>query len=119
MTKTDEIWLKCMKACAKYWGCHQMPSRSYFIGKYQFPLCARCTGILLGYFTEAIFLVAGIKVSILISVFLVMPTFFDGLIQWKTSYESKNIIRISTGYFAGMGIISFIVEVAKILGGGA
>ena len=73
----------------------------------------------MGYLTEAIFLAAGIEFNILTSMFLVMPTFFDGLIQWKTPYESKNIIRISTGYLAGIGIISFIVEVVKFLCGGA
>ena len=26
-----------------------MPERSFFFGEYQFPLCARCTGVLVGY----------------------------------------------------------------------
>lgn len=31
-------------------GCHQRPDRSFFFRGRQFPLCARCTGVLLGYF---------------------------------------------------------------------
>ena len=29
-------------------GCHQREDRSFFIGKWQFPVCSRCTGILIG-----------------------------------------------------------------------
>ena len=30
-------------------GCHQMPERSFFWKEYQFPICARCTGLAVGY----------------------------------------------------------------------
>ena len=29
-------------------GCHQMPERSFFIRGKQFPVCARCTGVMIG-----------------------------------------------------------------------
>ncbi len=38
--------------------CHQMPTRSFFIDGYQSPLCARCTGMYLGFFIGLVFLVA-------------------------------------------------------------
>jgi len=36
--------------------CHQLPSHSYFFGKHQFPLCARCTGQYLGFWVTTSFL---------------------------------------------------------------
>ncbi|RGF93239.1 DUF2085 domain-containing protein [Ruminococcus sp. AM54-1NS] len=29
-------------------GCHQRPDRSFFFHGWQFPVCARCTGVLAG-----------------------------------------------------------------------
>ena len=29
-------------------GCHQLPERSFFFRQYQFPVCARCCGVLIG-----------------------------------------------------------------------
>ena len=43
-----KIWIKLMKMGAKL-GCHQMPERSFFYKGYQFPVCARCTGLMAGY----------------------------------------------------------------------
>ena len=31
-------------------GCHRMPERSFFFKGYQFPVCARCTGVAIGQF---------------------------------------------------------------------
>ena len=36
--------------------CHQMPDRSFFAHEHQYPLCARCTGMYLGFVTGVIFL---------------------------------------------------------------
>jgi len=43
-----EKWLKWMDF-GKRIGCHQKPERSFFIKGYQFPVCARCTGVIIGY----------------------------------------------------------------------
>ena len=43
-----EKWLKWMDF-GKRIGCHQKPERSFFINGYQFPVCARCTGVMIGY----------------------------------------------------------------------
>ena len=47
-SRRDQRWIFWMEFCGKYARCHQMPERSFFLGSYQFPLCARCTGIMLG-----------------------------------------------------------------------
>jgi uncharacterized membrane protein len=36
--------------------CHQLPDRSFFAHEHQYPLCARCTGIYLGFVTGVLFL---------------------------------------------------------------
>ena len=42
----DLIWMKLMKAGSRL-GCHQRADRSFSVGHYQFPVCARCMGILI------------------------------------------------------------------------
>src|SRR5512143_3341817 len=37
--------------------CHQLPDRSFFIHEHQTPLCARCTGMYLGFSIGLIFLI--------------------------------------------------------------
>ena len=32
----------------KKMGCHQIPERSFFFKGYQFPVCGRCTGVIIG-----------------------------------------------------------------------
>ena len=46
ITKKDRLWLWTMKF-GRVLGCHQKPERSFRLGAYQFPLCARCTGVML------------------------------------------------------------------------
>ena len=43
-----KLWIKLMEIGAMT-GCHQMPERSFFFKGYQFPVCERCTGLLIGY----------------------------------------------------------------------
>ena len=89
--------------------CHQKPERSFkFRGK-QFPICARCTGILIGLFL-------GIFVAIMfgtlrwwVILLFPLPGAIDGIIQQKTPYESNNILRLLTGVLMGIGIIYFFI----------
>lgn len=109
--KHTRRWIKSMEWFAKYWGCHQMPERSFFIGSYQFPLCARCTGILFGE-------IAGLLLSFFIPFFwpillLILPILVDGLTQlwgWRTS---NNLLRLITGLLGGYVIISLLAFSAK------
>ena len=81
--------------------CHQKPERSFFFRGFQFPFCARCTGIILGF-------IVGLVMVHLIGVFksywifaLFIPLIIDGLIQKYSSYESNNLKRVSTGFIFG------------------
>lgn len=94
-----------MDWCSKYWGCHQLPERSFFIHGYQFPVCARCTGIIVGYIISAIYSILFTKLNLIISLSLLVPMAFDGLLQLFTNYLSNNTKRFITGLLAGFGFV--------------
>lgn len=110
MNKADLVWIKSMEWCAKYWGCHQMPERSFFIFGYQFPVCARCTGIIFG---EIFALIGAIFFlpRFCLCIILMVPMLIDGIIQYKTKYLSNNIKRVCTGFLFGYGFISAFLSV--------
>ena len=88
-----------------------MPERSFFYKGYQFPICARCTGILLGYICAFVFLLLNIHINIFLSFILIVPMAFDGTIQFFTSYESNNIKRLFSGFSAGIGFIWILLNI--------
>lgn len=99
-----------------HWGCHQMPERSFFIKGYQFPLCSRCTGILVGEIVSIVAFLYGLTFSFLLYLCLGIPAGIDGIVQFKTAYESNNIKRIITGFLLGYGMIGCILTIiAKVI----
>lgn len=101
--------------------CHRMPERSFFYKGKQFPVCARCTGIYLGYFIFMPTMIY-INISILVAIICVLPTILDGLTQAFCSRESNNTLRFLSGVLAGFGvsgitnhIAAFIAELIKNL----
>lgn len=93
-------------------GCHCRTERSFFLNGRQFPICARCTGELVG------ILIVGITYGmyhpqILYAVIFLIPMILDGGIQLLTTYESTNIRRFLTGLFFGYGF--FYLFVASII----
>lgn len=91
--------------------CHQKPERSFFINGRQFPLCARCTGILVGYFVGIIVAcVTGCK-HYLWHMLLLLPMVIDGGVQQIFKIESNNIRRFVTGVFGGIGIIYIFISI--------
>lgn len=110
MNKKVEIWIKVMDWCSKYWGCHQIPERSFFFKNYQFPICARCTGIIIGYITAIILCILQVHIETYINIFLIIPMGIDGTVQFFTSYTSNNFKRFITGILAGIGFISIVIN---------
>ena len=106
MSSVNPIWIQGMELCAKYCRCHQMPERSFFICGYQFPLCARCTGIAIGHIT-ALFAAPfhTFKYSIAL---LLFPLAIDGTVQYFTSYQSNNCKRVITGALYGFAFTSVV-----------
>jgi len=95
-------------------GCHCMDSRSFHYRGKKFPICARCTGELIGIFA-GIFIYIILKPDWLISCILLIPMIADGFIQKLTAYESNNLKRVITGIVFGCGIMClFIISTVKV-----
>ena len=113
LSRADRVWMASMRIGRKCSGCHQMPERSFFVGEYQFPLCARCTGIVIGH-------VAAMAVSVFHSsapwsLIGTIPLMIDGMVQKYTSYESTNIRRLITGILYGFGMMSAFIRGVRII----
>ena len=97
--------------------CHRLPHRSFFWKGQQFPVCARCTGIHLGYFSMPIFLFNLWEIPVLWAILMVLPTYLDGIRQHMSKCESTNLIRVVTGFIAGIGTMSLISDFGQYVGG--
>lgn len=112
MNKKDKLWIKSMEFFFKYWGCHQIPERSFYFKNYQFPVCARCTGLIIGELS-ALILTYFLHIPNYILFIFLIPMIADGLIQLKTQYESNNLKRFITGILFGYSIAALIVNTIK------
>ena len=108
------MWIKLMKVGSLY-GCHQKPGRSFFIKHHQFPVCARCTGVLIGSICAyALFFVC--VPSLLLCFLGCAVMFMDWFMQQQGMRESKNIWRFSTGIIGGYSLTSiFCIAVRSIV----
>lgn len=93
-----------------FFGCHCRPDRSFFWRGKQFPICARCTGELIG-------ILCGIPITFLygyagfpLMALLMAPMVADGLIQRLTPYESTNLRRLLTGLLFGIAFDSLLIH---------
>jgi uncharacterized membrane protein len=85
--------------------CHRLPERSFFYRGKQFPLCARCTGILIGYLIGIIYAIFNGEIALYFSVILLIPLIIDGSVQLAGKWKSTNRRRFLTGILAGVGTI--------------
>ncbi|ONI46419.1 hypothetical protein AN641_00100 [Candidatus Epulonipiscioides gigas] len=92
-------------------GCHQRADRSFFYKGKKFPVCARCTGELIGILI-AIIVSFFIRISFFYSCLILLPMIIDGSIQILTSYESNNIKRAITDFLFGVGLVMIMIQVA-------
>lgn len=92
-----------------FFGCHCKKERSFHFRGVQFPICARCTGELMGIF---VFLCSctWYRPSFGISVLLMFPLLVDGFFQLLTSYESKNVRRFVTGLLFGYALTNLFAK---------
>lgn len=97
--------------------CHGRSDRCLSISGYEFPICARCTAIYLGFLAGLIYeLYFGLPPKEFLGIYLllILPTGIDGLTQLIFDRESNNAIRLITGYPAGVGMILFIRTFSKL-----
>lgn len=97
--------------------CHQMPERSFYYKNKQFPLCARCTGILIGYFLMPLFYFGVIKIPIVFMILMIIPLLIDSITQYIGLRESNNHLRLITGVLAGFGLSGLLLILLKIITG--
>ncbi len=103
MNKKDAIWIKFMEFGSRL-GCHQMEERSFSFRGYQFPVCARCTGVILGEIIAIILMLFKVKLNIYVSITLLLIMGLDWFVQFLKIKESNNIRRLITGTLAGIGL---------------
>ena len=107
MKKTidDERWIRLMEL-GHVLGCHQMPSRSFFLRGYQFPVCARCTGVIVGELLALVLLAGRVRIGTKMMMLLLAVMGGDWLIQEVGILESTNPRRFITGLCGGIGVTS-------------
>ena len=106
-------WMKWMLYGEKL-GCHQRPERSFFPGGYQMPVCARCTGVIIGYLL-AVPLFFLYRFSWAISLAGCSLMLLDWGVQAMKLKESTNIRRLITGLFGGYGFMSMQLWFATVV----
>src|SRR5512136_14855 len=107
--------------------CHQLPERSFFFHEHQSPLCARCTGMYLGFFIGLVFLIARRRthsarmpttaiISVLIGFITIMG--IDGINSTLSIipgapqlYHTTNIHRIVTGTLFGLAMCMLLFPI--------
>ena len=85
-------------------GCHQMPERSFFFKGYQFPVCARCTGVLIGEIIAIIAIICGIRLKKLPIIGSICVMGADWGLQYLEICRSTNPRRLITGISCGIGL---------------
>ena len=97
----------------KCWGCHQIPERSFFIKNYQLPICARCSGVLIGYLLALLFF--NIDINILILFIFMGIMFIDYFLHFKNILISNNYRRLLTGILGDFGLLKILIQILKYI----
>lgn len=93
-------------------GCHQMPERSFFYKGKQFPVCARCTGVMIGQIIAYLTFFC-IPPSIHICIIGCAIMFADWFIQFIGVLKSTNIRRLITGIIGGYSTVAIFCLIIK------
>ena len=118
--KTWAFFMRLGNRC----GCHQREDRSFKIKGWQFPICSRCTGILVGQLLGILIYIFQFRIPIYISCIFLLIMFLDWYIQHKNIRESTNIRRFITstnirrfitGTLAGIAQVAIFIEIIFIL----
>lgn len=115
MKYIDKLWILSMK-CGALTGCHQKPERSFFIGNFQMPVCARCTGIMIAK-PFAVIYARKRNLPLPLTIIFILPMILDGVLQYRFFIESNNKRRLVTGFFGGFAVYSAKMKfIKKVLG---
>jgi uncharacterized membrane protein len=100
-------------------GCHQLHERSFFFYGYQFPVCARCTGLFIGQIMGLslfyFFIRFDLKILFLLAFISLLALGIDGMLQLKKICFSNNFRRLITGMSCGYFVMCFNVKIISII----
>lgn len=108
----DQIVIK-LKVLTDIVPCHRMKYRSLTIKGHTLPLCARCTGILLGYLFFPLLLIVQLNQPLWLGIVLNLPMVLDGWTQKRKLRLSNNPLRLTTGIVSGLGQSIIIVSISQ------
>ena len=113
-SKQINRWIFLMELGAKT-GCHQMPERSFSVKGYQFPVCARCCGVFIGYLLAPIaYVKIGFGVLKKFAIAGLVLMFIDWLLQAIHIKESTNVRRFLTGIAGGFGSMLVFLKLLSV-----
>lgn len=101
ISDNDRRWMRLMKV-GHYLGCHQIPERSFAYKGYQFPVCARCTGVIAS-FPLSVYCFVKKNLSTVICLNMCFIMLVDWLLQFLNIKQSNNNRRLITGFIGGLG----------------
>lgn len=92
--------------------CHRLSSRSFFVRNRQFHVCARCTGLLIGFVISPLFLLFG---DVMAKLFIIFSTalILDGTTQLFKLRQSNNALRFITGLGTGSTSLIFLYVIIR------
>ena len=95
-------------------GCHQRNDRSLFLKGYQFPVCARCTGLVIGQIAGMALCLWFIHFDgvllLLCAVVSAAALAIDGFFQLKGYWVSTNPRRLITGLLCGFFVTGMMIK---------
>lgn len=106
---------------AGYAVCHQIPERSLVIGGRALPVCARCTGIFLGFTITFLALAISFggggarrlsRVAMVVVGALTLPLLIDAITSYAGIRETTNWVRLATGGLAGAAVAALVFPLA-------
>ena len=99
--------------------CHQLPERSFHLGAYQLPVCARCLGIYVGIFCIAVAAIGVRPQSViwgqtpstrrLMVAVGALPTVVTVLLEWVGAWQTSNAVRFAAGLPLGGAIAAVVM----------
>ena len=81
--------------------CNLKEERALKVANFVFPLCYRCTGLVLGGILSYLSL---IDISPIHGLIMLVPLPIDSFTQYFSSYKSNNFKRFTTGFLFGVGL---------------
>ena len=95
--------------------CHQLPERSFFIAGHKFAVCARCTGLYIGFATAVLFYPAirplrSRETPKRIWLFIAaVPLALDFTLGFSGVWENTHLSRFSTGALLGAVAVFYVM----------